>query len=250
MRLFVARPEIVAACAALGLLALLAPSPGGAELVILTDASVLKVSDYEVDGEVAVLSFAKGGRMRMPILRVERVVDDEVVPEPEKSAEKLERSALDYPVAFAREHVQPVSPYGDLIFASAKRHGLNPELVAAVIRAESAFDPRALSRKGARGLMQLMPATARRYGVAPSELWKPERNIDAGTRYLAFLAKKFDNDLPRILAGYNAGEGSVDRYNGVPPYRETQGYVRRILGYLGLSVAALAGGAPATVAAR
>ena len=240
---------------ALAALLLAAAAPAGAELVVLTDASVLKVTAFEVEGDDAVLSFAKGGRMRIPMLRVERVVDDEVVPEPEKSAAKLERSALDFPVAFAESHAQPVSPYGELIFSAAKKHGLNPELVAAVIRAESAFDPRAMSRKGARGLMQLMPATGRRYGVAPSELWKPERNIDAGTRYLAFLAKKFDNDLPRILAGYNAGEGSVDRYGGVPPYRETQGYVRRILGYLGISVASLLGapppaGAGAGVAAR
>jgi soluble lytic murein transglycosylase-like protein len=87
--------------------------------------------------------------------------------------------------------------------------------------------------------MQLMPATGRRYGVSPSELWKPEKNIDAGVRYLAFLAKRYDGDLPRILAGYNAGEGSVDRFGGVPPYRETQSYVKRILGYLGLSTAML-----------
>jgi hypothetical protein len=219
--------------------AVLAP-PAGAELVILTDASVLKVETYEVAGDDAVLTFAKGGRMRMSMLRVERVVDDEVLPEPEKSAAKLERSAADFPVAFAEDQGPPVSAYGDVIFAAAKKHGLNPELVAAVIRAESAFDPRAVSRKGARGLMQLMPATGRRYGLRPAELFEPERNIDAGVRYLAFLAKRFNGDLPKILAGYNAGEGSVDRYRGVPPYRETQGYVKRILGYLGLSVAVLA----------
>ena len=71
-----------------------------------------------------------------------------------------------------------------------------------------------------------------------SELFQPARNIEAGVRYLAFLAERFKGDLPKILAGYNAGEGSVDRYGGVPPYRETQGYVRRILGYLGLETAA------------
>ena len=74
-------------------------------------------------------------------------------------------------------------------------------------------------------------------------------NIEAGTRYLAFLAKKFDGDLPRILAGYNAGEGSVERYGGIPPYRETQGYVKRIFGYLGITLAALAG-RPDTAAAQ
>ena len=128
----------------------------------------------------------------------------------------------------------------DALFAAARKHKVNPHLIAAVIRAESAFNPRALSPKGARGLMQLMPATAKRYGVRTAELFQPERNIEAGVRYLSFLTDRFAGDLPRILAGYNAGEGSVDRYGGVPPYRETQGYVRRILGYLGLETATVA----------
>jgi soluble lytic murein transglycosylase-like protein len=208
--------------------------PAGADLVVLTDGSVLKVVAFEAQDDSAVLIFAKGGSMRMPLLRIERVVDDEVVPQPEKAAEVLERTAASYPVGFVEGSLAPPTAYGDLILAAARKHKVNPELVAAVIRAESAFNPRALSRKGARGLMQLMPATAKRYGVASSELWKPERNIEAGVRYLAFLAERFAGDLPRILAGYNAGEGAVDRYGGVPPYRETQGYVRRILGYLGL----------------
>ena len=180
------------------------------------------------------LTFAKGGSMRMPLLRIERVVDDEVVPEAEKSAAVLEATALDYPVRFVEGSTPPRTAYGDLIFAAARRHKVNPDLVAAVIRAESAFHPRALSNKGARGLMQLMPATAKRYGVRSSELFLPERNIEAGVRYLAFLADRFADDLPKILAGYNAGEGTVARYGGVPPYRETQSYVRRILGFLGL----------------
>ena len=217
----------------------LAAAPARAELVVLTDASVLKVLTFKVEGESAVLGFAKGGRLRLPLLRVERVVDDEVLPEPEKAAAKLERTAADFPVLFADDQERPKSAYGDLIFETAKRHKINPQLVAAVIRAESAFDPRAISRKGARGLMQLMPATGRRYGVPPSELFKPERNVDAGVRYLAFLAERFDGDLPKMLAGYNAGEGSVDRFGGIPPYRETQGYVKRILGYLGLTPAAV-----------
>jgi len=209
-------------------------SAASAHLVILTDGSVLKVLAFTVENETAVLSFAKGGTMRMPMLRVERVLDDEVAPEPEQAAEALEATALDFPVRFAVGSATPHTAYGELIFAAARRHKVNPDLVAAVIRAESAFNPRALSGKGARGLMQLMPATAKRYGVRASELFQPERNIEAGVRYLAFLVDRFAGDLPKILAGYNAGEGSVDRFGGVPPYRETQTYVRRILGYLGL----------------
>ncbi len=217
------------------------PSAASAHLVILTDGSVLKVLAFAVDDETAVLSFAKGGTMRMSMLRVERVVDDEVVPEPEKAADVLEATAFDYPVRFGAGSVTPRTAYGELIFAAARRHKVNPELVAAVIRAESAFNPRAISGKGARGLMQLMPATARRYGIRPSELFLPERNIEAGVRYLAFLIDRFAGDLPKILAGYNAGEGTVDRYRGVPPYRETQSYVRRILGLLGLEASSVAG---------
>jgi soluble lytic murein transglycosylase-like protein len=128
-----------------------------------------------------------------------------------------------------------------LIFETARRHGVNPELVAALVRAESAFDPAALSHKGARGLMQLMPATARRFGVSPIESYDPGRNLEAGTRYLAWLLVRFDGDVVRALAAYNAGEGTVERYGGVPPYRETRTYIRRIYATLGLteSVAAL-----------
>ena len=222
---------------ALATVALVPAASARAELVILTDGSVLKVVAFAAEEETAVLTFAKGGSMRMSLLRVERVVDDEVVPEPEKAAEVLEVTALNYPVHYVEGAAAPKTAFGDLILAAARKHKVNPALVAAVIRAESAFQPRALSPKGARGLMQLMPATAKRYGVRTSELFQPARNIEAGVRYLAFLAERFKGDLPKILAGYNAGEGSVDRYGGVPPYRETQGYVRRILGFLGLESA-------------
>lgn len=226
---------------ALALCAIGLPSATSAHLVILTNGSVLKVIAFAVDDETAVLSFAKGGTMRMPMLRVERVIDDEVAHEPEKAAEALEATALDFPVRFAAGSVTPRTSYGELIFAAARRHKVNPELVAAVMRAESAFNPRAISAKGARGLMQLMPATAKRYGVRASELFQPERNIEAGVRYLAFLIDRFAGDLPKILAGYNAGEGSVERFGGVPPYRETQSYVRKILGFLGLETSSVAG---------
>lgn len=218
-------------------------SAASAHLVVLTDGSVLKVLAFAVDGETAVLSFVKGGTMRMPLLRVERVVDDEVAPEPEKAVAALEATALDFPLHFTAGSATPATAYGKLIFAAAERHKVNPALVAAIIHAESAFNPRAVSGKGARGLMQLMPATAKRYGVRASELFQPERNIEAGVRYLAFLVDRFAGDLPKVLAGYNAGEGSVDRFGGVPPYRETQGYVRRILGLLGLDAKPV--GAPA-----
>ena len=96
----------------------------------------------------------------------------------------------------------------------------------AIMHAESAFNPNALSRAGAQGLMQLMPATARRFGVANA--YDPTQNIHGGVEYLAWLLKRYNNDLVLAAAGYNAGEGAVDRHKGVPPYSETQRYVQRV----------------------
>jgi hypothetical protein len=119
------------------------------------------------------------------------------------------------------------SRYDEMITRHAAKYGVDPVLVKAVIQIESAYDPGAVSYKGARGLMQLMPATAKRFGV--KNIHDPEENIRGGVEYLAFLTKLFPNDLTRALAGYNAGEGAVTRYRGVPPYEETQLYVRKAL---------------------
>jgi soluble lytic murein transglycosylase-like protein len=115
-----------------------------------------------------------------------------------------------------------------LIRDAALRHGLPPTLVRAVTRVESDFDPREVSAKGARGLMQVMPATGERFGVTPDRLFEPAPNIAAGTAYLAWLLDRYRGDLDLALAAYNAGEGAVDRYGGIPPFRETQTYVRRV----------------------
>jgi soluble lytic murein transglycosylase-like protein len=105
-----------------------------------------------------------------------------------------------------------------------------------VIEAESDFQPRAKSAAGACGLMQLLPETARRFGLMKKrDLFNPAKNIEAGVRYIRFLTERFGNDLARVVAAYNAGEGAVDRFGGVPPFSETQGYLRRIYGTLGLS---------------
>ncbi len=219
-------------------IALLAPAPpAAAHLVVLVDGSVLKATAFRAEGDEARLEFVSGGSLTLPLLRIERVVDDEVLPEPEKGAEEIEAGARTFDLRWSDGHGPPATAYGDLIFEAARRHELNPDLVAAVIRAESAFDARAVSSKGARGLMQLMPATGRRFGLRPAELFEPAKNIEAGVRYLRFLADRFADDLGKVLAGYNAGEGSVDRYGGIPPYRETQGYIRRVYSVLGLEPA-------------
>jgi len=116
--------------------------------------------------------------------------------------------------------------FQDEIRAAALEHGVDESIVRAIIHAESAFNPRALSRVGAQGLMQLMPATASRFGV--SNAFDAAQNIRGGVRYLAWLLKRFDGDLTLAAAGYNAGEGAVDKYGGVPPYNETQRYVQRV----------------------
>ncbi|HEY7214224.1 MAG TPA: lytic transglycosylase domain-containing protein [Thermoanaerobaculia bacterium] len=130
----------------------------------------------------------------------------------------------------------PRSPYGQLIYDVALRHSINPHLVAAMIHVESAFNPRAVSRKGACGLMQLLPDTARRFGLRKKkDLFDPKKNLQAGVRYLQWLTERFGGDVEKILAAYNAGEGAVERFGGIPPYRETQEYVERIFGLLGFT---------------
>jgi TPR repeat protein len=109
---------------------------------------------------------------------------------------------------------------------TAARHAIDPDLVVAIIAVESSFDPTAVSQAGAEGLMQLMPATAARFGVDDS--FDPVANVQGGVRYLAWLFQHFGDDLDRVLAAYNAGEGAVARYGGIPPFAETQAYVRKV----------------------
>jgi soluble lytic murein transglycosylase-like protein len=116
--------------------------------------------------------------------------------------------------------------YAAEIRAAAAQHGVDEAVVRAIIHAESSFNPNAISRVGAQGLMQLMPATARRFGV--SNAFDPAQNIRGGVEYLAWLLKRYNGDLTLAAAGYNAGEGAVDRHRGVPPYSETRRYVERV----------------------
>lgn len=123
----------------------------------------------------------------------------------------------------------PATPYAAEISAAAARNGVDPNLLSGLIRAESNFDPRATSPAGAQGLTQLMPATAASVGV--SNPLDPAQSIEGGARYLRAQLDRFGGDPVKALAAYNAGPGAVERFGGVPPYAETQGYVRRVLGY-------------------
>lgn len=117
--------------------------------------------------------------------------------------------------------------YNGYIRSAADRHGLDEKLIHSIIEAESNYNPSAVSSKGAVGLMQLIPETASRYGVA--DIFDPEQNIDAGVRYLKDLFSLYQSDLRSVLAAYNAGPEAVKKHNGIPPYPETERYVRKVL---------------------
>lgn len=134
------------------------------------------------------------------------------------SSEELERAR--------REYFETRIPYGSIIYREAVRNGLQPELVAAVARAESSFDPENVSVKNAIGLMQLIPSTGEMMGA--SDLTDPEDNVRAGTKYLKYLSASYEGDEVLTLAAYNAGDGAVKRYGGVPPYRETRAYIAKV----------------------
>jgi soluble lytic murein transglycosylase-like protein len=119
--------------------------------------------------------------------------------------------------------------YQLLIIDAAYRYKVEPAIIKAIIMAESGFNPKAVSRVGARGLMQLMPRTARSLGVEDS--FKPARNIDAGVRYFKHLLDQFDGDIELALAGYNAGSFNVRKYGGIPPFKETKFYINKVLKY-------------------
>jgi len=141
--------------------------------------------------------------------------------------------ALGFDAAFG----VPRRPFGKLIYQIARDYALNPLLVAAIAKVESDFNPRARSRKGAYGLMQVLPSTARRFGLPRKrDLFNPRKNLETASRYLRWLVDRFGDDPVRVLAAYNAGEGAVDRFGGVPPFSETRDYVQRIFGLLGFSV--------------
>jgi len=195
------------------------PAPAAADLVRLTNGRTIKVEMCLFEGDTAIFVFPGGGEVRTPRSLVEELLPDE---EPDAGAEA--ELALAASAAATGPRLAPSAIRG-LVDAIARRNGVEPKLAHAVVRAESNYNPLAVSPKGAMGLMQLMPATARQYGVA--DPFDPVQNLEAGLRHLRGLLRRYDRS--RALAAYNAGQSAVDRYGGVPPYRETQLYVRRIL---------------------
>jgi Transglycosylase SLT domain len=192
-------------------------APASAELVYLTSGRTLSVRGHRSDGVSTVLFLRAGGELKCDSALISRIEPDEVpYPDPQES---LAGEGSGPPA------VLPSVPFSELIDDLAATHGVDARLVRALVQVESGYQPRARSRKGALGLMQVMPATGRRYGA--DNLFDPRTNLDAGIRHLKSLLQKFE--LTLALAAYNAGEEAVRRFNGVPPYRETRSYVSRIL---------------------
>jgi hypothetical protein len=211
---------------------LVAANAASASIAVFSDGRSQKIDAYLVEDDVIHLTLQGGGKLSLPLLRIDRIVDDEVVPV--EVVEEVKKIVEEQGGVFPRrswrfsEESMPLwqSKYNDLIIAAARFHDVDAALVSAVIKAESDYDPRTVSHKGARGLMQLMPATARRFGVSNS--FDPEQNIYAGVKYLRWLLDKFDGNADLAVAGYNAGEGNIMKYDGVPPFRETVNYINRI----------------------
>jgi len=209
----------------------LAALPASASIAVFVDGRNMKIDSYKmVDDETMQIVMKGGGSMTLPINRIDRIIDDEIsTPEIVAEVKKIvEEGVFPHRSWRYNETSGPIfkSKFDRIIVDAAKKFDVDAALVSAVIKAESDFNPREVSNKGARGLMQLMPATAERFGV--TNAYDPEANIYAGTRYLRWLLKTFDNNADLAVAAYNAGEGNIWKYNGVPPFRETVNYINRI----------------------
>jgi hypothetical protein len=229
------------AALALGGLVLCLPAPARAELVTLGSGRTVSVRSVHIDGETAMLALRGGGYLECSVELIRAVAPDEVpYPEPEAVVATTNGTdpatpgralALAGSASLTDMDASERRPYLTLIEAAARRHNVDPRLVHAVITVESRYRADARSRKGAMGLMQLMPATARELQVR--DPYDPAANIEAGVRHLRHLLERFD--LPRAVAAYNAGAGAVRKFGGVPPFRETQAYVRQVLHLAGAS---------------
>jgi hypothetical protein len=196
-----------------------------AEIVVLTSGQTFSVKSHRIDGETIVLQMRSGGEVTCDKSLIQKVLPDEL---PEVDVETADPGVEPAPAAAAEAIAN--GPYGEIIAALAEAHGVSPTLVRALIQVESNYRPTARSHRGAMGLMQLMPSTARQYNVRNP--YDPKANIAAGVKHLRALIDRWGIEL--ALAAYNAGEGAVKKFNGIPPYRETRDYVSRVLSLAGI----------------
>jgi soluble lytic murein transglycosylase-like protein len=195
------------------LLQLFAPS-ARAEYIVLQSGLRLHVTGYQRLGEKYRLQL-QGGWMDVSVTDVVKI-------EPEEVFEPIPQPAPEVPAQAAANQ----APFHELVLGAASRYGVDAELISSVMEVESHFNPKAVSVKNARGLMQLLPETAARMGV--KDIFDPKENIEGGTRYLKELLQLYNNNLTLALAAYNAGPDKVQKYGSVPPFRETESYVRQV----------------------
>jgi hypothetical protein len=203
--------------------------PASAEIVYLTSNKTISIKSHRIEGDSIILTMRNGGEVTCDKSLIAKIVSDEVpYVEPTPVAPPPE-------VVLGLPLIDPAilqqTPYGEVIAAVSQAHGVDPMLVRALIQVESNYRPRARSHKGAMGLMQLMPATAREYKVRNP--YDPKANIAAGVKHLKSLIDRLGSS-ELALAAYNAGEGAVRKFNGIPPYRETRNYVAKILSIAGI----------------
>jgi soluble lytic murein transglycosylase-like protein len=206
--------------AALGLITAIAlvgaAAPARAEIAFFSNGHNMSIKSHRVEGDTLVLALRGGGEMMVDSALITRIEPDEVpYPDPELAREET--------VRFDRRDAR--KEYAAIIDRVAQEQGVDARLVRAVIQVESGYQQTARSRKGAMGLMQLMPQTARQYAVA--DPYDPVANIEGGIKHLKMLLDRWPTQL--ALAAYNAGEGAVEKFRGIPPYPETRAYVSRVL---------------------
>jgi len=233
---------LTAAVFGLAAMVLAAVPAEASHIVTFTGGGTLEIASYRMEGARIIVTLEGGGEIAFPTMQVSGIAAAPPRPAPAPptppstspsspapgsattpGSGKIPGDAMETP------HVSPWDPEPGvraLIRQVAASMEVDPRLLEALVETESKFDPYAVSRKGAMGLMQLMPDTARRFEVA--NVFDPRQNLEGGTRYLKELLDRYD-DTALALAAYNAGEDAVDRYGGIPPYRETRGYVSRIL---------------------
>jgi soluble lytic murein transglycosylase-like protein len=206
-----------------GLIALAVATPASAELIFFSNDRTMSVASHRLEGDRIIVTLRGGGEMTFDRGLIAKIGPDEVAYPEESAAVPQAAPIVPGPGLIERTSYDPI------IESASDKHGIDARIVKAVIQVESSYQPRARSPKGAMGLMQLMPRTARQY--AARNPYDPSSNIEAGTKYLSKLLSEFE--LPLALAAYNAGEGAVRRFGGIPPYAETKAYVAKILALLG-----------------
>ena len=206
------------------------PVPGGK---LLHPGSAKAKRNITLSGSTLKKNQESGNNRGFPGLKFNREGKVELWTPPsfDKQAWENEQCSVTPVDIIKPEELMPALPYSDIVYPVSMKYDVDWRLVAAIIQAESSFNPDAISPVGARGLMQLMPATAANYGVTLKNILDPVANVEAGVQHLKMLSRLYDGDISLIAAAYNAGQGTVARFDGIPPFGETRNYVERVVSY-------------------